>query len=113
MAFAGSSQLQLLLTLQFPNGMVRWGSRTLNSKFYFLCSASADYELHAPFPSRSKSKLIHSQFLPLEPDWYNLRSSVYCPPLDWCICRLREMETMGLSWIYWNVVSLSIRFNGT
>jgi len=32
MAFAGSSQLQLLLTLQFPDGMVRWGSRILPSE---------------------------------------------------------------------------------
>ena len=32
MAFAGSSQLQLLLTLQFPDGMVKWGPTTLPSK---------------------------------------------------------------------------------
>lgn len=32
MAFAGSSQLQLLLTLQFPDGMVRWGATILPSE---------------------------------------------------------------------------------
>ena len=33
-AFSASSQLQLMLTLAFPDGNVKWGGSSLTSKLY-------------------------------------------------------------------------------
>jgi hypothetical protein len=84
MAFAGSSQLQLLLTLQFPDGMVKWGARTLPSM--------------SRFTSHTSLLLIQlSQLISPQLDWDHLCGPIHGSLDPWSLWRLWKVASLDPS----------------